>query len=65
MPAQALNILPRPAMAGEFVPERLLPDRAVSRLHLLFPDPWPRARHYRRQRVQAESLTSVILKSMD
>ena len=25
----------------------LLPDRSVSRLHLLFPDPWPKQRHHR------------------
>ena len=28
---------------------RLLPDRSLSRLFLLFPDPWPKARHAKRR----------------
>jgi tRNA (guanine-N7-)-methyltransferase len=28
---------------------RLLPDRSVDRLFLLFPDPWPKARHAKRR----------------
>ena len=138
MPKQALNILPRPAMAGEFVPgnyfrqlerheicqdgrplevdlgcgdgsflldmaahhperdfvgverllgrvrkvckkvtrrnlanarvlrldsryvvEWLLPEAAVSRLHLLCPDPWPKLRHHRRRLVQVEFLAAL------
>jgi tRNA (guanine-N7-)-methyltransferase len=30
---------------------RLLPDRSVARLFLLFPDPWPKARHAKRRLV--------------
>lgn len=30
---------------------RLLPDRSVARLFLLFPDPWPKARHVKRRLV--------------
>jgi len=30
---------------------RLLPDRSVDRLFLLFPDPWPKARHAKRRLV--------------
>ena len=32
--------------------EYLLPRAAVSRLHLLFPDPWPKKRHHRRRLLQ-------------
>lgn len=33
-----------------------LPDATFARIHLLFPDPWPKARHARRRLVGAESL---------
>lgn len=32
--------------------ECLLPPAAFSRLHLLFPDPWPKKRHHRRRFLQ-------------
>ena len=31
---------------------RALPDRCLDRLFLLFPDPWPKARHHKRRLVQ-------------
>ena len=46
-------------LESRYVTEWLLPDAAVFRLHLLFPDPWPKARHHRRRLVQADFLTSV------
>jgi len=46
-------------LESRYVTEWLLPDAAVSRLHLLFPDPWPKVRHHRRRLVQAEFLTAV------
>jgi tRNA (guanine-N7-)-methyltransferase len=39
--------------------EWLLPPRSVSRLHLLFPDPWPKARHHKRRLVQAPFLDAL------
>lgn len=39
--------------------EWLLPPSSVSRLHLLFPDPWPKARHHRRRLVQQGFLTAL------
>ncbi|MEM9009923.1 MAG: tRNA (guanosine(46)-N7)-methyltransferase TrmB [Pseudomonadota bacterium] len=33
----------------------VLPEGAVSRLFLLYPDPWPKARHHRRRFVNAEN----------
>jgi len=46
-------------LESRYVIEWLLPDAAVSRLHLLFPDPWPKVRHHRRRLVQAEFLSAV------
>ncbi len=37
----------------------LLPAAAVSRLHLLCPDPWPKLRHHRRRIVQLDFLEAV------
>lgn len=36
---------------------RALPDRALDRLFLLFPDPWPKARHAKRRFVHPALLT--------
>ena len=46
-------------LESRYVAEWLLPEASVSRLHLLFPDPWPKARHHRRRLVQPEFLTAV------
>lgn len=37
----------------------LLPDNCASRLHLLFPDPWPKKKHARRRFIQEENLTAL------
>jgi tRNA (guanine-N7-)-methyltransferase len=34
--------------------EWLLPDECASRVHLLFPDPWPKKKHHKRRMVTAE-----------
>lgn len=34
---------------ARYTVEWLLPEHSVSRLHLLFPDPWPKARHHKRR----------------
>lgn len=44
---------------SRYVVEWLLPRAAVTRLHLLCPDPWPKLRHHRRRLVQAEFLAAV------
>lgn len=33
-----------------------LPDAAISRIDLLYPDPWPKRRHWKRRFIQDESL---------
>jgi tRNA (guanine-N7-)-methyltransferase len=44
---------------SQYVVEWLLPEAAVSRLHLLCPDPWPKVRHHRRRLVQVAFLDAV------
>ncbi len=39
--------------------EWLLPKKAVTRLHLLFPDPWPKERHHKRRLVRQEFLRAL------
>lgn len=41
----------------------LLPDHCASRIHLLFPDPWPKKKHHKRRLVSVEfceALTRVL-----
>lgn len=46
-------------LEARYTVEWLLPLRSVSRLHLLFPDPWPKARHHRRRLVQRAFLQAL------
>ena len=46
-------------LEARYTVEWLLPHNSVSRLHLLFPDPWPKARHQRRRLIQAEFLAAL------
>ncbi len=36
-----------------------LPDGCLSRLFIMFPDPWPKARHHKRRLIQPEFLGSI------
>lgn len=36
-----------------------LPDRSLERIYLLYPDPWPKARHNRRRFVSPENLARI------
>jgi tRNA (guanine-N7-)-methyltransferase len=36
-----------------------LPDAAIERVFILFPDPWPKARHHKRRIVQPELLAEL------
>jgi tRNA (guanine-N7-)-methyltransferase len=38
---------------------QMLPADSVSRFHLMFPDPWPKRRHWGRRVVTEEFLTSI------
>ena len=37
-----------------------LPDASLDRLFILFPDPWPKARHHKRRLIQPESLVEMV-----
>jgi len=37
-----------------------MPDQCLDRIFLLFPDPWPKARHAKRRFVQAETATEFV-----
>jgi tRNA (guanine-N7-)-methyltransferase len=36
-----------------------LPDASLDRIFILFPDPWPKARHHKRRLVQPETATEL------
>jgi tRNA (guanine-N7-)-methyltransferase len=36
-----------------------LPDASIDRVFILFPDPWPKARHHKRRLIQDETLTEI------
>ncbi len=44
-------------LESQYTVEWLLAEHSVSRLHLLCPDPWPKARHHKRRLIQQEFLT--------
>lgn len=46
-------------LESRYTVEWLLEPASVRRLHLLCPDPWPKARHHRRRIIQPEFLTAV------
>src|SRR5207302_10439586 len=37
----------------------MLPPESVATFHILFPDPWPKRRHWRRRLIQPEFLDAV------
>jgi tRNA (guanine-N7-)-methyltransferase len=38
----------------------VLPDGALGRLYVLFPDPWPKTRHHRRRFIGPENLPAIV-----
>jgi tRNA (guanine-N7-)-methyltransferase len=36
-----------------------LPDASVARVFVLFPDPWPKARHHKRRLIQADTVAEL------
>jgi tRNA (guanine-N7-)-methyltransferase len=36
-----------------------LPDASLERVFILFPDPWPKARHHKRRLIQAETVAEL------
>jgi tRNA (guanine-N7-)-methyltransferase len=37
-----------------------LPDSCLARVFVLFPDPWPKARHHKRRLINAEVLAQIV-----
>ncbi len=37
-----------------------LPDACLERVFILFPDPWPKARHHKRRLIQDETLAALV-----
>ena len=48
------NVRLHPGDARDLI--ELLPEASLARVFLLYPDPWPKARHHRRRFVNAENL---------
>ena len=46
-------------LESRYTVEWLFPENSISRLHLLCPDPWPKARHHRRRLLQPEFLAAM------
>lgn len=46
-------------LESAYTAEWLLPRGSVSRLHLVCPDPWPKAKHHRRRLIQQQFLETV------
>ena len=53
---QALKNVKVLRLESSYALECLLPTGAFSRLHVLFPDPWPKKRHHERRFVQAANV---------
>ena len=47
-------------LESSYALEWLLPDSCASRVHLLFPDPWPKKKHHKRRLVTAEFCTALV-----
>jgi tRNA (guanine-N7-)-methyltransferase len=51
------NVRLRPGDARQLVAD--LPDASVTRVFILFPDPWPKARHHKRRLIQPDTLADL------
>jgi hypothetical protein len=51
------NVRLHPGDARDLVDR--LPDGALGRVYLLYPDPWPKARHHKRRFASAETLAAL------
>lgn len=47
-------------LESSYTLEWLLPDHCASRVHLLFPDPWPKKKHHKRRLVSESFCTSLF-----
>ncbi len=47
-------------LESSYTLEWLLPDHCASRVHLLFPDPWPKKKHHKRRLVSEQFCASLV-----
>ncbi len=47
-------------LESSYTLEWLLPDHCASRIHLLFPDPWPKKKHHKRRLVNEQFCASLV-----
>lgn len=47
-------------LESSYTLEWLLPDHCASRIHLLFPDPWPKKKHHKRRLVSEPFCSSLV-----
>ena len=47
------------SVESHYMVRHLLPPESVSVIHLMFPDPWPKRRHWHRRLLQTDFLDSV------
>ncbi len=38
----------------------ILPEQQLSRIYILFPDPWPKARHHKRRLIQVDFINQLL-----
>jgi tRNA (guanine-N7-)-methyltransferase len=55
--AQLTNVRLHVGDARELIDQ--LPDASLDRVFILFPDPWPKARHHKRRLVQADFVSAI------
>jgi len=46
-------------LESSYVLKRLVPEKSVSTVHIMFPDPWPKKRHHKRRLIQPGFLKSA------
>lgn len=47
-------------LESKYVIEWLFPENSIDRLHLLCPDPWPKARHHKNRLIQQDFLHALF-----
>lgn len=62
--AEALNLDNLRVLCADAVEvlEHHLPDACLDRIHIFFPDPWPKKRHYKRRLIRTEVVTLLAAK---
>lgn len=46
-------------LESSYVMKYLVPEGSLERVHIMFPDPWPKKRHHKRRLIQVEFLKDI------